>query len=133
MSSNDRETAQRLYDAFAAHDAKALLRALAPGFRGVVSTGMPNGLGGTYDGAEPMLRDCWATVFALFDVKPLPDEYLQVDPDRMVVIGRYVGTARRNGRRLSAAFAHILRFTDGQVTELVQITDTACWREALDA
>src|ERR1019366_7079435 len=68
------QAAQRLYEAFAAHDARALLALLIPGFRGVVSEGMPDGLGGTYDGAEAMLRECWARVFALLDLRPVPAE-----------------------------------------------------------
>lgn len=123
--------ARRLYDAFAAHDAAALLAAVTPGFRGVVAAGMPHGLGGTYEGAETMLRDCWARVFALIDSCPVPVEYLPVAADRVIVLGRYEGTVRGTGRTLSAAFAHILRITDGSVSELVQITDTARWHEAL--
>jgi uncharacterized protein len=94
---------------------------------------MPEGLGGSYDGPEAMLRGCWARVFALLDVRPVPDEYLPAGGDRVVVIGRYLGTARATGRPLSAAFVHILRFADGLVTELVQITDTERWHEALAA
>lgn len=48
--------ASRLYDAFAAHDAAALLASATPGFRGVVAAGMPRGLGGAYEGAEPGQR-----------------------------------------------------------------------------
>jgi 2-(1,2-epoxy-1,2-dihydrophenyl)acetyl-CoA isomerase len=78
-----------------------------------------------------MLNDCWASVFANFDVRPIPDEYLPVGPGRIVVIGNYVGAARRTRLPLHAAFAHILRIEDGRVTELVQITDTGRWRDAL--
>ena len=133
MQPDNLNAARRLYDAFGAQDARALLAALAPGFRGVVSDGMPEGLGGSYDGPQAMLRDCWARVFAVLDVRPVPDEYLPAGGDRVVVIGRYLGTARASGRPLSAAFAHILRFADGLVTELVQITDTERWHEALTA
>jgi uncharacterized protein len=133
MSPDNMRTARRLYDAFGSQDARALLAVLAPGFHGVVSDGMPEGLGGSYDGQEAMLRGCWARVFALLDVRPVPDEYLPAGGDRVVVIGRYLGTARATGRPLSAAFAHILRFADGLVTELVQITDTQRWHEALTA
>ena len=128
---NGPQIARRLYRAFAAHDAAALLAVLTPGFRCVVSEGMPQGLGGTYDGAETVLRDCWARVFALIDERPVPAEYLPVGGDRMVVLGRYEGTARRTGRPLSAAFAHVLRFADGRVCELVQVTDTVRWHDAL--
>jgi uncharacterized protein len=64
MSPDKSQAARRLYDAFGSHDAQALLAALAPGFRGVVSDGMPEGLGGSYDSPQAMLRGCWARVFA---------------------------------------------------------------------
>ena len=124
-------TAQRLYDAFGARDAPALLGALTPAFRGVVSAGMPLDVGGVYEGPERMLTDCWARVFAELDTRPVPDEYLPAGSDRMVVMGRYIGRATRTGQPHDAAFAHVLRFADGCVTELVQITDTARWHEAL--
>ena len=124
-------TARRLYKAFDSQNAGALLAVLAPRFRGIVSDGMPDSLGGSYDGPEAMLRDCWARVFALLDVRPVPDEYLPVGTDRVVVVGRYLGIARSSGRPIRAAFVHILRFANGLVTELVQITDTQRWHEAL--
>jgi uncharacterized protein len=125
------QVVQRLYAAIGSRDRTELLAALAPDFRGVACDGLPNGLGGTYEGAQSMLRDCWGRVFASFDIRPVPEEYLTVGPDRVVVIGRYLGTVRGTGRPLSAAFAHLLRVGDGRVTELVQITDTAQWHEAL--
>ena len=46
--------------------------------------------------------------------------------------GHYRGNARRSGRTLEAEFTHVLRFnSDGQVTSLRQLTDTAAWIEAL--
>jgi ketosteroid isomerase-like protein len=124
--------ATRLYQAFEQRDPRQLLAALTPDFRGVVADGMPEELGGVYDGAETMLRDCWARVFALFDVRPVPEEYLSAGNDRMVVIGRYTGAGRASGLPVSAAFAHVLRFADGRVSELVQITDTVCWHRGLN-
>lgn len=47
-----------------------------------------------------MFRDCWARVFALLDVRPVPAEYLPVAEDRMVVLGRYEGT--EGGRRFTS-------------------------------
>jgi len=92
---------------------------------------MPAGLGGVYSGSETMLRECWRRVFELVDVRPAPAEYLPVADDRMIVLGRYEGMARATGRSLSAAFAHLLRFTNGRISEIVQITDTGRWRDAL--
>lgn len=123
--------AARLYAAFAKHDAPALLAALTPNFRGVVTDGMPLNLGGTYDGPEAMLSAVWGAVDAYLDVTPVPEEYLDVGGGRVVVVGRYRGTARATGAELDAAFAHLLRIEDDRVAELVQITDTARWHTAL--
>lgn len=124
--------ARRLYAAFAAVDLPALLELLTDDFRGVVSQGMPAGLGGTYEGPETMLRECWGRVYGVFDTRPIPEEYLLVaGEDRMIVLGCYRGTARTSGRLHEAAFAHVLRFRGSQVTELVQITDTRRWHDAL--
>jgi len=131
VTSGNLQAARQLYAALRAQDPGAVLSALTPQFRGIVSEGMPAGLGGTYDGRETMLRDCLARVFAVIDLRPAPAEYLPVSADRMIVLGRYEGTARTTGRPLSAAFAHILRFADGRVSELAQITDTARWHDAL--
>jgi ketosteroid isomerase-like protein len=43
----------------------------------------------------------------------------------------YEAFAAHDGRPLSAAFAHVLRFAGGRVPEIVQITDTARWHDAL--
>lgn len=48
-----------------------------------------------------------------------------------MILGRYLGRSRETGRSHDAAFAHVLRFQDGAVSELIQITDTARWHEAL--
>lgn len=125
-------TAARLYSAFEAGDAQALLDVLAPDFRGVVSAGMPEGLGGTYESAERMLRDCWGRAYALLDTRPVPEEYLPVaGVSRVVVLGHYRGAARRTGRSHEASFAHVLRFRAGRIVELIQITDTQRWHHAL--
>ncbi len=131
MTDSNLAGARRMYNALQTHDGPALMAALTPDFRGVVCAGMPQRLGGTYDGRDWMLAGCWAKVFAAVDVRPIPDEYLPAGSDRMVVVGRYVGTTRDSARVLGAAFAHILRFDGGRVSELVQITDTAAWHEAL--
>jgi ketosteroid isomerase-like protein len=123
--------ARRLYDAVEAHDGRALLEALSPSFRGGVCAGMPRHLGGVYDGRERMLAECWSQVSAAVEIHAVPEEYLPSGTDRMVVTGRYVGSARGTGRALDAAFVHVLRFADGRVSEIVQITDTARWHEGL--
>jgi 2-(1,2-epoxy-1,2-dihydrophenyl)acetyl-CoA isomerase len=118
--------AQRLYDALGARDPAGIAAALDPAFVGVVSDGMPVGAG-RHDGAQAMIRDCWEEVFKAFDVALKIDERLTVDDDRLVFTGRYVGCERGTGRRVDAAFAHVLRLRGNQVVALRQYTDTARW------
>jgi 2-(1,2-epoxy-1,2-dihydrophenyl)acetyl-CoA isomerase len=50
----------------------------------------------------------------------------------VVVTGSYRGTARSTGRRLDTGFAHTWTVVDGKVTSLVQVTDAAAWRDAVE-
>lgn len=121
----------RLYRGFAAHDPKEILDALHPDFVGVVSAGMPYGVGGTHRGPQAMLKDCWGVVFEHLDTAPHPEGQVRAGADRVVVFGHYRGKARATGRPHEAAFAHDLRLRDGLIVGLLQITDTAKWFEAL--
>ncbi|MEV4249921.1 nuclear transport factor 2 family protein [Streptosporangium canum] len=122
---------ERLYKGFAASDPGEILASLHPDFTGVVSAGMPLGVGGTHRGPEAMLRDCWGVVFQHLDTGPQPEEQVWSGPGRVVVLGHYRGTARATGRAHEAAFAHDLHLRDGLIVKLVQVTDTARWAEAL--
>lgn len=126
VSAEQLAVTQRLYQALNAHDPGAILAVLDPHFVGVVSDGIPVG-GGRHEGAETMLRACWAKVFEAFDVNMVVDEHLVVDEDRVVVTGRYVGTERATGRLVDAVLAHVLRLAGNRISELVQYADTARW------
>lgn len=121
------EVARRLYDAFAARDGAAVRSVLHPSFVGVVSAGMPLGVGGRHEGPEAMLAEVWAPVFSAYDVVPTPEEIIPAGSERVVAIGAYRGTERTTGKAVNAAFAHVLHMSDGRVRELIQITDTASW------
>lgn len=119
--------AQRLYDAFAARDPQAILDALTDDFVGIVSDGMPLGVGGRHEGARTMLGDVWGPVFANYDMHVEADELLPSGDDRVTAVGAYRGTVRATGEPVAAAFAHILTIRDGRISELRQITDTVRW------
>jgi uncharacterized protein len=125
------DTARRLYDAFAAHDAERLVALLHPDFRGEVTAGLPHDLGGVYEGPEAMLRDCWARALGVLDTGPVPDELVETRDSGVVALGRYRGHGCESGRPHDAAFVHVLRFREGRVLRLLQITDSRRWAEAL--
>jgi len=51
----------------------------------------------------------------------------------VVVTGSYTGQPPGAGRPLTAAFARVLAFRDGQLTELRQFTDSPRWQQAAAA
>jgi uncharacterized protein len=119
--------AQRLYDAMAHGDGIALFGLLTEDFVGTVSAGMPHGVGGEHHGAAGMINGVWARIASVYDMHVDPLDYLQVDDQRVVVLGRYWGPARDGDTAVDAAFAHIITTRGDRIAALRQITDTARW------
>jgi 2-(1,2-epoxy-1,2-dihydrophenyl)acetyl-CoA isomerase len=125
-------TAQQLYRALAAGDRDALSNLLHPDFVGQATEGLPLGMGGRHDGPEAMQRDLWWTIGRHFKVEVQPEEYRALDDGRLFVAGNYRGEGRASGRRLDAAFIHLIAFAaDGRIASLQQLTDSAAWVQAL--
>jgi 2-(1,2-epoxy-1,2-dihydrophenyl)acetyl-CoA isomerase len=119
--------AQRLYNAMAHADGEALNGLLTEDFVGTVSAGMPHDVGGEYHGATDMITGVWARIASVYDVHVDPLDYLPVDSERVVVLGRYWGPARDGKSAVDAAFAHIITTRGERIVALQQITDTARW------
>jgi uncharacterized protein len=128
LKSTPTAVAQRLYAAFASADGQALFDLLTDDFVGTVSNGMPHGVGGDHQGRIDMIAGVWGRIASLYDMHVDPTEYLPVDDERVVVLGRYWGPARDGDSSVDAVFAHIITTRGGQVAALQQITDTARWR-----
>src|SRR6202022_1847137 len=125
-------TAQQLYRALAAGDREALSTLLHPNFIGQVTDGLPLDMGGRHDGPEAMRRDVWWTIGRHYKVGVQPEEFRLLDDGRLFVAGYYRGEGRTSGRRLDAAFIHLIAFAaDGRIASLQQLTDSAAWVQAL--
>lgn len=123
------EVAQRFYRALSDGDGNTLFDLLTDDFEGIVSAGMPHGVGGEHHGRVAMIADVWGRIDAAYDVQVLPAEYLALaDGDKIVVLGTYRGAARSEQLSVDAAFAHVLTVKNGQITALQQITDTVRWQ-----
>jgi 2-(1,2-epoxy-1,2-dihydrophenyl)acetyl-CoA isomerase len=121
-----------LYQALADGDRARLAELLHPGFEGRVTEGLPLGLGGVYRGPDAMCRHFWGRIARSYVARVVPSEFCLLPDGRLMVTGRYAGTARSGGI-LDAEFVHFLTFTDGQISGLVQLTDSARWASALAA
>jgi 2-(1,2-epoxy-1,2-dihydrophenyl)acetyl-CoA isomerase len=125
-------TAQQLYRALAAGDREALSTLLHPDFVGQVTDGLPLDMGGRHDGPEAMRRDVWWTIGRHYKVEIQPEEFRLLDDGRLFVAGHYRGEGRTSGRRLDAAFIHLIAFAaDERIASLQQLTDSAAWAQAL--
>jgi 2-(1,2-epoxy-1,2-dihydrophenyl)acetyl-CoA isomerase len=125
-------TAQQLYRALAAGDREALSTLLHPDFVGQVTDGLPLDMGGRHDGPEAMRRDVWWTIGRHYKVEIQPEEFRLLDDGRLFVAGHYRGEGRISGRRLDAAFIHLIAFAaDERIASLQQLTDSAAWAQAL--
>lgn len=124
---------RRLYRALAAGDREALGKLMHPKFVGHATEGLPLGAGGEHVGPDAMRREVWWQLGRHYQVEAQPDEFRVLDDGRLLVAGHYRGEARRSGKKLDAAFHHVIGFADdGRITSLDQLTDTAAWIEALD-
>jgi 2-(1,2-epoxy-1,2-dihydrophenyl)acetyl-CoA isomerase len=124
--------ARELYRALAAGDRKALSKLLHPDFVGHATEGLPLAMGGRHDGPEAMRRDLWWMIGRHYKVEAQPEEFRLLDDGRLFVAGHYRGEGRASGRRLDAAFIHVIAFAgDGRIVSLHQLTDSAAWVQAL--
>ncbi|WP_290047603.1 enoyl-CoA hydratase-related protein [Nocardia nova] len=136
MPENERATAEKsagdLYGALAVGDRAALDGLLHPQFEGRTTDGLPFDLGGVYLGPEAMRRDFWGRLGKYYSARAVPSRFSWLDDGRLVVAGRYAGTARVGGGVLDAEFVHILTFSQGRISALEQLTDSERWHQALD-
>lgn len=127
----NRALAERLYEALAAGDRATLDEVLHPAFEGSVTPGMPLGVGGVHRGPEEMRRNCWGVIARHYRARAVPREFCALADGRLMVSGSYVGVGTASGRPLDAPFVHVLRFADGLIDRLDQLTDSHRWHQAL--
>lgn len=128
------ELVRSLYAALARGDTDAISRLLDPGFVGMATAGLGDGIGGTHHGPQGMWEGCWLQLGRAADVRVEPIEWIPCADGRLLVSGRYVGSARRTEAELDAAFMHLISFENGErlrITRLVQLTDSARWSAVL--
>ncbi len=125
------ELVAQLYDALAHGDRNALLCLLADDFSAEFADGLPAPVGGVHRGTDA-IDNGWWELGRRYRVRANPTEWIPTVDGRLLVVGRYRGTARATGAEIDAGFAHLWSVTsDGlRLMTLQQFTDTARWRGA---
>ena len=127
------ELVKRVYTALAAGERDTLLELLAEDFTAHFPVGMPvTPTGGAIRSAEEMIDNAWWALGREYRVRVEPSEWIPCAGGRLLVVGRYSGSARSTGREFEAKLAHLWSARDGRLTHLWHLTDTAQWARAIE-
>ena len=126
------ELVKQVYAALVAGDRDHLLTVLAEDFSAAFAAGMPVvPAGGAITSAEKMIDEAWWALGRMFRVRPEPSDWIPCAGGRLLVLGRYVGSARSTGREFEARLVHLWTAREGRLSHLWHLTDTAAWAAAL--
>ena len=129
---SDREVIGRFYRAVKNRDVHELREVLDPGMVIHLTAGLADSFGeGKHQDREAWLTGVQIVTEAL-GLRAEPEEVLQLDAHRFLALGHYRGRSSR-GAAFEARFAHDFRLHRGPIVEVEQITDSARWRDALQA
>jgi ketosteroid isomerase-like protein len=126
------ELAKLVYSALATGDRQLLLELLADDFTAEYAAGMPVvPAGGAIASAEEMIDNAWWPLGREFRVRTELSEWIPCAGGRLLVLGRYVGSARSTGRAFEARLVHLWTGRNDRLSHLWHLTDTAVWAAAL--
>ena len=122
------DSAEALYEAFAASDGATLSRLLGE-TRWVEAAGMP--YGGTHHGLAEIVDKVFGPIGRdVAGFTAVPDEIVAIGDDRALAIGTYRGTGA--AERLEVRFAHLMTVADdGTISDFEQFADSHQFRQAL--
>jgi ketosteroid isomerase-like protein len=126
------ELIEQLYAALARGDRERLLELLAPDFEAEFAAGMPVvRTGEPIRSAEAMIENAWWALGRAYRIRVEPSEWIPCAAGRLLVLGRYQGSARSTGREFEANLVHLWTARDGRLAHLWHLTDTAKWAQAI--
>lgn len=127
------ELVTQVYAALARADRETLLELLTADFAAEFATGMPVVANRSIRSAEEMIEQAWWPLGRAFRVRVAPSQWIPCAGGRLLVVGRYEGSARSTGNEFEANLAHLWTARGGALTHLWHLTDTAAWAAALEA
>ena len=130
MSQNT-ETINGVYTAFAKGDIASVLGVLAPNAQWTEAEGGP--YGGVSIGPDAVLKNVFMRIGAEWDgYSAVPTELIS-DGETVIALGIYSGTYKTTQKSFAAPFAHVWKFHNGKVISFHQHTDTAVHLRPLHA
>jgi 2-(1,2-epoxy-1,2-dihydrophenyl)acetyl-CoA isomerase len=127
------ELVENVYTALAKGDRDRLLELLADDFEADFAEGMPVvDTTRAIRTAEDMIDNAWWALGRVFRMRVEPTAWIPCAGGRLLVLGRYRGSARSTGREFEANLAHLWTAREGKLAHLWHLTDTAAWAAALE-
>jgi ketosteroid isomerase-like protein len=131
MSQQNVSLVQNIYSAFARGDVPEVLSHFADDIQWNEADNFPYADGNPYVGPNRILEGVFARLGAEWEVFTVdPAEFLDAG-EKVVVLGRYGGKYKGNGREVDAQFAHVWIIEGGRVKGFQQYTDTAQFQRAV--
>lgn len=124
MKEQNMALVQTLYDAFGRGDVETILAHLADNVEWRVEGPAAIPYAGARRGTKEVARFFEAIGNADDNPKLQMDEYM-ADGDTVAVLGRYRATAKKTGKRIDTAVAHVFTIQAGKVTRFLEFMDTA--------
>jgi len=128
--SNNSDTIQKLYAAFAKGDVPTVLGSFDPHIVWHEAENFFLASGNPYRGPTAVAEGVFGRALAEFDDFSVSPQSTIDAGEAVVVQGRYRGKHRTSGRKLDAQFAHVWKLRSGKVVEFQQYTDTRQWTQA---
>lgn len=129
MASN-KDVIRGTYEASPAQKGERLQAALAPDASWTEAAGFP--YAGTYVGFDAIAANVFQRLATdWIDYRAEAHTYLE-DGDQVAAFGVYSGTYRATGKAMTATFAHLYTFKDGQIVRMEQVVDSAMALRAMD-
>ena len=131
MSEQNKQTIERMYEAFGRGDIAFVIGALDPDVEWWEAENFIYADKNPYVGPQAVLEGVFARIgqeWEGFSVTPL--EVLDAG-ESVVGRGHYAGKYRETGRDVKAQFAHVFSFRNGKVVKFQQYTDTAQFKKAV--
>jgi ketosteroid isomerase-like protein len=120
--------ARRAYEAFASKDYESALAFAAPDVRYEFAGRFAEG--SDFEGAAA-IRKLWEGLDMAFrEWRSEPEEIIEVDSDRVLVLARETGVGRASGLEFSERLAHLMTFREGKIVRFEVFTSR---RQALEA
>ena len=122
------DTIKNAYAAFARGDIEALLSGLAPEFEWIEPPGSQ--IPGTFRTREELVEKYFMRLGAEYEMKLSPEEFIDVDGNKVIVRGRHEGVHRGTGKRATSRFASFYEFAGGKLVRFEHLFDTALYARA---